>query len=87
MQDETVFKLTLKKDLVIKAGTQFVISPSMQKNVGTGHYIGTFGLGNDSCGDVMFHIDDSNSKTANEIYNEWFDMPDGFQIVHPPREE
>ena len=62
----------LKKDIIIKAGTIFKTAPSKTVRHGKGHLETSIGLSDDTCGSLVYTLDDSG-----DMCEEYFEMIDG----------
>lgn len=60
-------KLVLKKDIVIKAGTLFLCEDGRTTKHVSGNYSTSIGLTNDSCGELIYGVDEKDDKL-----DEWF---------------
>ena len=60
-------KLVLKKDIVIKAGTLFTCADGRKSTYVSGNYATSVGLTNDSCGELMYAMDEKDEKL-----DDWF---------------
>lgn len=59
-------KITLKKDLVIPAGTVFECCDGVTRRFANGNFEATIGLTKNTCGSLVYGFED-------ELLEEWFD--------------